>query len=160
MTNGPAASPAQGPDSQLEANKAIARAALNALQQGDLKALNKLYEPNGSVHTPSGATQSEHGPHSNLKDASPLLVALNPRQIDIEVMLAEGDLVAVRWTLRGKQSGNYRGVPPTGKELSFAFTNIFRIRNGRIAENWASTNPLPAMEQIGFTLTPPPSAKK
>lgn len=141
--------------SQLEANKNVARRALAAIEKGDLKELNALYEPEGLVHLSNGTQTTEHGPHADLKSASPLFAAFNPRTVTIEVMVAEDDLVTVRWTLRGRHSGEYRGVPPTGKEISMIYTNIFRIRNGRIAENWVSNNRLTVLEQLGIVCEQP-----
>jgi ketosteroid isomerase-like protein len=141
------------PSTQLEANKAVARRALAALQEGNLQVLNEIYEPNGLVHTSRG-TQSEHGPYSDLKGACPMCSVLNPRDVTVDLILAEGDLVTARSTWHGKHVGEYRGVPPSGKDVTVTYTNVFRIHNGRIAENWVAFNQLALVEQLGLTLCP------
>ena len=51
-------------------------------------------------------------------------------------MLAEGDLVASRWTVYGTHRGPIGPFAPTGKRLEIAGLSIYRIANGRIAEGW------------------------
>jgi steroid delta-isomerase-like uncharacterized protein len=55
---------------------------------------------------------------------------------DIELILAEGDLVAAhqRWT--GTHQGEIFGVAPTGKRISFVSTAVLRCADGEIAEAW------------------------
>ncbi len=142
---------ANSPAAQLEANKALARRALSAIEQGDLHALNEIYEPKGLIHASRG-TQTEHGPYSDLNSACPMCAVINPRKITVDVILAERDLVTVRFTLSGKHAGEYRGVPPSGKEVTVSYTNIFRIHDGRIAENWVAFNQLALAEQLGLGL--------
>lgn len=139
------------PSSPLEANKAVARRALAALEKGDVPALNEIYKPGGLIHTAT-ETRAEHGPYADLKSAAPMCAVLDPRVITIDLIVAESDLVTVRSTWRGKHAGEYKGVPPTGKELTVTYTNVFRIEQGQIVENWVSVNSLALAEQLGLTL--------
>ncbi len=52
----------------------------------------------------------------------------------IDEMIAEADRVMVRWTFTGTQVGEYFGLPPTNRPVSYSGINIFRIVDGRIAE--------------------------
>ncbi len=55
-------------------------------------------------------------------------------QLKIDEMIAEGDRVMVRWTFSGTQQGEYYGLPPTNRFVSYTGINIFRIEEGKIAE--------------------------
>lgn len=70
-------------------------------------------------------------------------------QHTIENVLAEGDLVAFRSTLKGVQTGEFMGVPPTGKWVTGSDFNLFRISEGKIVEWWYETNLLEVMKQLG-----------
>ena len=83
-----------------------------------------------------------------------MCAALNPRKITIDLILAEGDLVAVRSTWTGKYSGAYRGMPVTGKDVEVIYTNAYRIVGGRILENWVGADRLALAEQLGMKLVP------
>src|SRR5690349_17546633 len=55
----------------------------------------------------------------------------------IHDLVAEGDRVTVRWTMRGTRSGTFLGQPPTGEPVELSAIVIFRIEDGRLAERWA-----------------------
>ena len=40
-------------------------------------------------------------------------------RMTVETAVAEGDIVMVRWTMRARHTGDYLGVPPTGREAAF-----------------------------------------
>ena len=56
----------------------------------------------------------------------------------IDVLLAEGDLVASRGTIRATHRGPFLGVPATGKRVTFGIQEISRIANGVVVEQWVS----------------------
>ena len=65
-------------------------------------------------------------------------------------MLAEGNLVAARWTVSGTHTGRWGGVGPTGKQATFSGVNIFRFGdNGKVMEIWNHRDDLGLMEQLG-----------
>lgn len=68
----------------------------------------------------------------------------------IDEMIAEGDRVMVRWTFHGKHEGEYLGVPPTHKQVTFSGIYIFRIANQRIAEVWNLWDQLGEWQQLGL----------
>ena len=55
--------------------------------------------------------------------------------VAIEVSLASGDMAAASFVYTGTHQGIYFGVPPTGKPLRFTSCDIFRVRDGKIAEH-------------------------
>jgi steroid delta-isomerase-like uncharacterized protein len=69
-------------------------------------------------------------------------------------MFAEGDRVAVRWTAEGTHQGQLMGVPPTGKQFRFTGLSIFRVTEGKIAEQWEGWDRLDLMRQLGVLPTP------
>jgi steroid delta-isomerase-like uncharacterized protein len=73
----------------------------------------------------------------------------------IEDVLAEGDRVAAWVTWRGTQRGDFLGVPPTNKQVSFAAFHIVRFSRGRAVEWWGTGDLLGALQQIGATVSGP-----
>jgi steroid delta-isomerase-like uncharacterized protein len=71
-----------------------------------------------------------------------------------EDVLAEGDRVArrVRWT--GTHQGELMGIPPTGKQVSVSGMRLFRIADGKIAEEWGEDDMLGLMQQLGLIPAP------
>ena len=71
-----------------------------------------------------------------------------------EGMVAEGDEVAVRWMAEGTQQGELLGIPPTGKQARFSGMSIFRLAEGKIAEQWEEWDKLDLMRQLGVMPSP------
>jgi steroid delta-isomerase-like uncharacterized protein len=70
--------------------------------------------------------------------------------IHIDDVVAEGDKVVLRFTFRGTNSGDYFGIPSTGKPVTIRFVEIFTVRDGQIASIWHVANVLDVMQQLGF----------
>jgi ketosteroid isomerase-like protein len=68
----------------------------------------------------------------------------------IDEMIAEGDRVMVRWTFNGIHQGEYLGIAPTHKPVSFSGIYIFRIQDGRIAEVWNLWDQVGEWQQLGI----------
>jgi hypothetical protein len=71
-----------------------------------------------------------------------------------EFLVAEGDLVVVRETYRLRHKGEFQGIPPTGKEVSITGTEIYRIADGKFAEQWVEADVLGLLQQLGVLPTP------
>ena len=69
--------------------------------------------------------------------------------ITSEFLIAEGDMVAVYDTFHFKHTGAFQGIPPTGKEATLTSTDIYRIVDGKIVEQWTEANMLSLMQQLG-----------
>jgi predicted ester cyclase len=65
-----------------------------------------------------------------------------------EFTVASGDIVAVRWTARGTNHGDYMGVPATGKPVEFTGVSMYRVEGGAIAEIWDTRNTLGILHQL------------
>jgi len=75
--------------------------------------------------------------------------------MEIEAIVADGDLVVARVRARGSNLGRLNGfLPPSGKKFDYAQSHWFRIEDGRLAEHWATRDDLTAMLQLGV-VTPP-----
>lgn len=80
--------------------------------------------------------------------------AFSNMHIMIEEMVAEGDQVAIRFTMRATHTGEFMGMLPTGKQITFTGLDINRLEDGKIAERWGSQDDLGLMQQLGVIPTP------
>ena len=72
-----------------------------------------------------------------------------PRYVlNVEDMIAADDKVVVRTTFRGRQDGEFMGLPPSGKEVSMPFIIIYRLANRRIVEHWMVADQMGLMQQL------------
>ena len=76
-------------------------------------------------------------------------------QLTLDEVIAEGDRVVVRWTMRGTHLGEMRGgIAPTSKPFTVTGTTTNRVVGGQIAEAWGNIDLLGLMLQLGL-VTPP-----
>ena len=64
------------------------------------------------------------------------LAGIPDLRVSVETALAAGDKAAASFVYEGVHGGSYFGVAPTGRPLRFTSCDIFRTRDGRIAEHW------------------------
>jgi steroid delta-isomerase-like uncharacterized protein len=67
----------------------------------------------------------------------------------IDDMVTEGDKVVVRYIVEGTQKGKLLGIPPTGKRFRISAICIYRMAEGKVAENWKQADLLGLMQQLG-----------
>ena len=75
-------------------------------------------------------------------------------ETEVKQLVAEGDVVAAWHTHRGRHSGEFAGVPPTGKAVEVNGLELLRVRDGRIAEFWHMDDFLGLMQQLGAVPAP------
>jgi len=68
----------------------------------------------------------------------------------VDHWVAEGDLVAGVMTKEGTQTGEFMGMPASGKKFSVREMHMVRVANGKMAEHWGLANELSMMQQLGF----------
>jgi predicted ester cyclase len=78
-----------------------------------------------------------------------LLEAFPDLEVTTNLIVAEGDLVAVNLVGRGTHKGMFQGVPPTGRRWAATCSAFFRVADGRIADAWINWDELGILEQIG-----------
>ena len=68
----------------------------------------------------------------------------------LEDVVAEGDLVAARYSWRGTHKGvAFLGVPPSGKAILVRGMDFYRLRDGKIIEHWDNVDELGMLSQLG-----------
>lgn len=74
-----------------------------------------------------------------------------------EAIVADDDLVTVRYTAKGTHTGEYRGVEPTGHHASWTGISMYRVADGEIAEVWVEEDRLALLEQLEIVDTSDPA---
>jgi steroid delta-isomerase-like uncharacterized protein len=76
--------------------------------------------------------------------------AFSERQFSIESILADNDIVAVRWRMDAIHSGPIGGLMATGKPIQQNANVFFRFEQGKIAEVWTQFDQIGVLRQLGF----------
>ena len=80
--------------------------------------------------------------------------AISELHMEVQDVVAGGDLVAYRATLSGVHTGPLLGIPATGKRFSARHMHMLRMRDGRASEHWAVRDDLGMLQQLGVIPTP------
>ena len=75
-------------------------------------------------------------------------------EFTVDLVVAEDDLVATHWTATGTQRGEWQGIAPTNRQVTWQGTNIFRFECGQIVESWSEADHLGLRQQLGATDVP------
>jgi len=114
--------------------------------------LDELQTPDVVYHAPSMGGMN--GIEEYKQAYGMFLSVLHDTQIKIEDMIAEGDKVMTRTTFSGVQKGELEGVPATGNPFKMSGFTVFRIVDGKIAEEWEDWDWLGFYQQLGMELKP------
>ncbi len=90
-----------------------------------------------------------HGPEEFKNMVRVYLAAFPDVHLSVEDAFAIGDRVTVRWISRGTHRGPMMGIPPSMKKIEVMGISIFRMENGKVAEEWEGFDTLGMMQQIG-----------
>ena len=74
--------------------------------------------------------------------------------IRIDDLVAEGDIVAARWSGTGTHRGDGLGFPATGRFVQFSGVTFARIAGGKLAEGWNVFDQLGMLQQLGVASVP------
>ena len=123
----------------IEDNKRLVRRYLEEVWgNGDIAASGRYLAPHYRRHVgPLSPPLSSEGQRQRLEA---FRAAFPDIRIVVEDMVAEGDRVAFRFTLRGTHRGEFHGVEPTGVEVEAPGLDIVRIENGLLAEHWGGAD--------------------
>lgn len=78
-----------------------------------------------------------------------LASAFSDQRWEIHDVVAENDLVAVHATHHARHTGDLMGIPPTGREVAYAYVHFLRFRDGKAIEHWSVRDDMMLMRQLG-----------
>ena len=140
---------------QKTSNKATVTRFCDAVNTGDAeliaRTIDEIVEPDAVIRTPlpleATGAQKLQEVFARLRRAFPDL------HVTVEDLIAEGDRVVGRNLVTGTHRGEYMGLPPTGKSVTYDEIFIFRFAGGRIAETWGIVDVFSQMRELGVIPT-------
>jgi steroid delta-isomerase-like uncharacterized protein len=70
-------------------------------------------------------------------------------RLEMDAVLADGDMVVVRGRMTGTHRGEFAGMAPTGKQINTPFADFVRFQDGKAVEHWGVTDSGAMMQQLG-----------
>jgi predicted ester cyclase len=131
--------------SSTEANKALVRRAIG-YNHGVADESGEIFAPDFVAHMPGQPPMDRATFERYVAGVS---AGIPGYTYEINDQIAQGDLVVNRLTWRGVHSADLAGVAPTGRSVELRGINMFRVKDGRVIEQWAQLDMLGLLQQIG-----------
>jgi len=74
--------------------------------------------------------------------------------LSVDHMIDSGDTVATRLTFRGTHTGDFMGIPPTGKKVTVPALDMARYADGKLVEHWGGPDQMSLLQQLGVIPAP------
>jgi len=134
----------------LERDKEIVRRYQEAYNAADYDALDEVVA--ADVLTPNMISTMPRGLEGAKLVHQKTLIGMPDYHTTIEDLIAEGDKVVARVAMTGTHTGDFYGIPPTGKRINVTGIYIVRIADGKIVEHWGEENGVTVLRQLGFNI--------
>jgi steroid delta-isomerase-like uncharacterized protein len=131
-----------------DANKEVSLRLIEGFSQGRAEVIDELV----------AADIVDHGRFEGMPEGregvKALLGAIHAAFSDLEITVnravADGDLVVVHATNSATMTGDFAGMPATGKHATWEAIHIDRISDGKVAEHWVVQDQLGMLQQLGL----------
>jgi steroid delta-isomerase-like uncharacterized protein len=132
----------------IEENKALAaRWTEQVWNKGNMAAIDEICAPNFNFNYAFPGMPSNKEGYKQVVTA--YRAGFHNMHLTNEIVIAEGNKVAIRWRGQSTHKGEFMGVPPTGKQVTMTGNTIARIEGGKIVEELTEMDGLGIMQQIG-----------
>jgi steroid delta-isomerase-like uncharacterized protein len=131
-----------------ETNKRFMHRFTEFINTASEKLAADLISPNAIFRVP-GRAEPMRGPAGYLAIIGMMRGGFPDIQWTLEEMIAEGDKVAARFTMRGTHQDTFFGIPPTGRKIEVQAMNFYRLSDGKIVEERGQPDLLGLLQQIG-----------
>ena len=134
----------------LAANKALVRRLYEeGFNQGNLAVVDQLVAPDVVTHDPI-ILDAPTGPDSIRGGIDMIRRVFPDFHLEVLDLVAEGDLVASFLRMSGTNTGDYRRGGATHKTGVMRAFFLWRVADGRLAENWGMADRFEFLQQLGI----------
>ena len=130
-----------------EENKVLVQHLFEAYNKHNLAGVEELCAPDYVFHGPAAFGDMDLAAIKQLTAA--WYAAFPDQHYTVEDLIAEGDKVVCPFTCRGTHQGEFMGIPPTGKAVTYTGIHISSVAGGRCVEDWRSADLLGFLQQLG-----------
>lgn len=116
-----------------------------AINQGQIDILDTAYVEDAILHT----VPEIKGKAKAKAYYANFVTGFSERSFTVKDMFADGDKLVKYWQFKGRHTGTFFGIPPTGKKIDVIGCTIAKMRDGKIAEEQDFMDNLEFMKQLG-----------
>ena len=120
-------------------------------ESGNVDGYDEICAKDIKEHTPDLNIPSDKKGIEYFKEIMRIYYSAFPNvTFDIKEIFIKGDKAISYVTVKGKNTGEFNGMPPTNKEVTLDMCEMFRFKNGKISEHWQIMDNMSFMLQLGI----------
>jgi steroid delta-isomerase-like uncharacterized protein len=146
----------QSDATSVELNKAVSRRWIDVFNERDDAAQADVLAQDYVAHAPVSLEPTPLDSEGWTRFLAGFVEGFPDLQLTVEDAVAEGDLVAQRVRFAGTHTGEFQGLPPTHRKVTFSGLELNRFVDGRVAEHWFQLDSLTLLQQLGLMVVPGP----
>jgi steroid delta-isomerase-like uncharacterized protein len=131
-----------------ESNNLLMSRFVKFINTADELLAEELVDAKAIFHAPVSPTPLV-GPNGYMEILGVMRSGFPDVQWTLEEMIAENDMIAARFIMRGTHQATFFGVPASGKTIQVQAMNFYRFSNGKIIEERGQPDLLTLLQQIG-----------
>lgn len=131
--------------SELENRAIVRRVFAEWWTKGDVRVMNQIFADDFIDHN----NEEIGGKESIKRTVLQFHRAFPDLKETVDDLVVEGDKAVVRYTARGTHMGEFKGIGPTGREVSFSGIDIYRIVDGSVVDKWCAEDLHGLLQQLG-----------
>lgn len=120
--------------------------AMEAWGRQDLETYRTLYHPDAVLHGLAPQPINVEGAVAGYRAFFAGFPDLRFQTLDT---VADGEKVAVRFQITGTHTGEFQGIPATGRRMNVYGITILRFRDGKVSERWNQLDQMSLLQQLG-----------
>jgi steroid delta-isomerase-like uncharacterized protein len=140
----------------VERNKAASRRWIEVFNERDDAAEADVRAEDYVAYAPASLEPTPLDSEAWTRFLAGFVEAFPDLHLSVEDAVGEGDLVAQRVHFAGTHTGEFQGLPPTQRKVSFSGLELNRFVDGRVAEHWFQMDSLTLLQQLGLVVVPGP----
>lgn len=126
--------------------KAVVRGFIDAWNTGDFTKMTTFWDPK-MVHYSRGTAMSAETVGTAMAG---MMEAFSDVHLEVSDMVCEGDRVATLLTMKGTHTGDFIGVPATGKQVTVTLMGLVKVKDGKVIAHWGVADGLHLLQQLGL----------
>ena len=130
-------------------NEALMRKSFEEWNKGNPKFFLEATAPDYALYSPSN-NPNPVSREDAVETVKVFWAGFPDIQFQIEELFSVEDRVIVRFVGRGTHTGEFMGIPATGKKIEVSAITIARIENGKVAEEWEELDMFGLLTQLGM----------
>jgi predicted ester cyclase len=140
----------------VDRNKAVSRRWIDVFNERNDAAEADVRAPDYVAYAPASLEPAPLDSEAWTGFLSGFVDAFPDLHLTVEDAVGEGDLVAQRIHFAGTHTGEFQGLPPTHRKVTFSGIELNRFVDGRVAEHWFQMDSLTLLQQLGLVVVPGP----